>query len=476
MATTQLAITNAILDKLASLIASTTSPDELSNLINQQLTITNMIRDGYQFSDTDLLSLPDTLIAMFSERFDLYMSTIGDPSIYEIGLPGEIGFGVATCPPELLPNGWLATVGHDNKISANYGNYIDTNGSVLVYIPKHYFKYVGNNLFISSVPMTGFVLDRSFVNAGVEINGIFVYKYGGSNLAGKMVSKRFAPPLSTSSSHNPISVLSTAPANNYGGVYKAAKSAGVSYFSTPIFHYTMLARLALAHGKAATSTAACAFIDVNPKFPKGNLANALRDANDTNVTFTSDNYSNCALTGSGVPFAKTTHNGQECGVADLTGNMWEIASGFIRMDATGFLVLKESVDIRTITDDTTGATGAYNTALYDVLDLDDHAMSTTGAIVYFGNGTEQVFAMSTDRNANDYKRTAAGIPRALGVSGSGTTEFGNDYFYKYTRNEMACIVGGYWSNTSYAGVFAMDLYYYRTYSNYTVGCRASYLV
>lgn len=474
-----MATTNGILKVRAlALITAATTLDDVAYL-------TKGLVDNGDMDSTVEKAIYDKVVALqgtaTAKQVAYIMSALQssskyDTDIYQLGTPGQIGFGVATCPAYLIPSGWTGMDGHDRITSPNYGNYVDANGSVLVYIPKHYYKFVGNELSFSQNAVTGFVLDRSFVNAGVEINGIFVYKYGGSNLAGIMVSKRFAAPLSTNAAHNPISALSTAPANNYGGVYKAAKSAGASYFSTPIFHYTMLARLALAHGKAATSTAACAFIDVNPKFPKGNLANALRDVNDTSVTFTSDNYSNCALTGSGVPFAKTTHNGQECGVADLTGNMWEIASGFIRMDATGFLVLKESVDIRTITDDTTGATGAYNTALYDVLDLDDHAMSTTGVSVYFGNGTEQVFAMSTDRATNDYKRTAAGIPSVLGVSGSGTTEFGNDYLYKYTRNEMACIVGGLWGGTSDAGVFAMNLYHSRTYSNYAVGCRASYLV
>ena len=93
--------------------------------------------------------------------------------------------------------------------------------------------------------------------------------------------------------------------------------------------------------------------------------------NDISVTFTASGYASCALSGSGVPFAKTTHNGQSCGIADLNGNMYEIASGFIRYDSTGFLILKESVDISAILNDstTTDAGGAYDKNLYDVIDL-----------------------------------------------------------------------------------------------------------
>jgi len=127
-----------------------------------------------------------------------------------------------------------------------------------------------------------------------------------------------------------------------------------NHFLTSRFIYQGLAMLAKAHGQAATTSTACAFIadgDGNivsgtyngttiyfPKMPKGNLNNALSDYDDTSVVFSPSGYLNCALTGSGRPFAKTTHNGQDCGIADLNGNMWEVASGFIRTDVDGFLM------------------------------------------------------------------------------------------------------------------------------------------
>ena len=95
------------------------------------------------------------------------------------------------------------------------------------------------------------------------------------------------------------------------------------------FIYAALALLSLAHGQAATSATNCAWYDATgvANFPKGCNNDALKDSNDTTVTYTSDGYSNCGKTGSGVPFAKTTHNGQACGIADLNGLMWEISQG-----------------------------------------------------------------------------------------------------------------------------------------------------
>lgn len=416
-----------------------------------------------------ILALAASAVKNLNEGTDL------EEDIYKLGTPGELGFGCAVCKEENIPAGVVAIPGNTSVLSSNYGNYIHLfSQAILVYVPKHYYKITGNTFEYSDTAKAGYVLDRSFINGSKEKNGIFVSKYGGTNNNGVFSSQKGKAPLSTSSANNPISALSGTPSNTYGGLYAAVKTMDPKAFLTPIYTYIMLARISKAHGEAATSSAACAYRDVNPKMPKGNLNNALKDVNDASVTFVSSGYSNCAITGSGEPFAKTTHNGQECGVADLTGNMWEVASGFIRMDATGFLILKESADITTITNDSTtlSSGGAYDTNLYDAIDISDLVSDNSGW-TYLGNGTNQVFGMSTDRASATYKRTAIGIPLSTGVSGAGTTEFGNDGLYRYLRNEMACMVGGYWSDTSYAGPFCMVLDSYRTNSNNYVGGRAS---
>ena len=129
--------------------------------------------------------------------------------------------------------------------------------------------------------------------------------------------------------HNPISALDGAPSLTYAGTIDAAKPRGAAFHPCSIFMYGALAMLSMAHGQAATASTWCAWYDAAgvTNFPKGNNNNALRDTNDTGVLYVSDGYSNCGQTGSGAPFAKTTHNGQACGVADLNGNMNEVALG-----------------------------------------------------------------------------------------------------------------------------------------------------
>jgi|GEM_PF-2392143 len=395
----------------------------------------------------------------FTGKVTIGDKTFNDPNIYSLGIKGEIGFGVATAPRNMMNKaGCIGLDGHDVIGSKGYGNYLHLkSGAILVYIPKHYYKLTINTPDFSDTAEVGYVLDRSFINGGIELDGIFVGKYGATNNNGILSSQSGQDPLSTNSSHNPISNLDGTPINNLGGMYAAVKTMDSNAVVTPNWVYSMLARIALAQGQSATNTTACAYIDVNPKMPKGNLNNALSDYDDPSVTFTSSGYSNCALTGSGSNFAKTTHNGQENGITDLNGNMWEIASGFIRTDVDGFLMLKESVDIRDIVDDNSvDATGAYFVGNYDVVDLSDVVFDNSD-LTYLGNGVNQVFPMSTDRNSISYKKNALGIPNADGHSASGTTEFGNDGVFRYLTNEMVARRGGYWGDSSYAGVGCINM-------------------
>ena len=153
--------------------------------------------------------------------------------------------------------------------------------------------------------------------------------------------------------------------------------------------------------------------------------------------------------------------------------MWEVASGFIRTTANGFLVFKDTVDIRIITDDGNGATGAYNIAHYDPIDLSS-VIGAQNAWTYFGNGNNQVFGFSTDKNTATYKQTSIGIPLAAGIGG--TVEFGNDGLYRALVDQLSVLVGGHWGDAAVSGVFAMYLIYVRSTSSDGVGGRASFLV
>ena len=269
---------------------------------------------------------------------------IYDPiaAVDSIGVPGEAFFGVGRVSRP--PSGYAELTGNDN-----YGNYQYSDGSVQVCIPQFWERYghIDNPTYaqygVNSVDIkpkgyfaseavanaAGYALNRAFIDGNQHKLVIFVDKYMCSNNGGIASSIKNGNPLSTATAHNPISGLTGAPSNTYAGCWQAAKTRGANFFVASRFIYAALALLSLAHGQAATSSTNCAWYDAAgvTNFPKGCNNNALRDANDTSVLYTSDGYNTCGKTGSGVPFAKTTHNGQACGVADLNGLMFEISQG-----------------------------------------------------------------------------------------------------------------------------------------------------
>ena len=273
--------------------------------------------------------------------------SLADMRINEIGIAGRVGFGVGICPT--LPAGYTALAGTYTIGSDEYGNYRYSDGSIMCWIPAYYARigHIDNQTYtaygVNSVdikPLTafadkaaanaeGYFLPRCFVDGNTIKSGFFIDKYMCSNNGGIASSIKNGNPLSSAADHNPFSGLTGAPSNTYAGAWPAAKTRGAAFFVSSRFMYAALALLSLAHGQAAISATNCAWYDATgvTNFPKGCNNNALKDANDTKVTYTSDGYSNCGKTGSGVPFAKTTHNGQACGIADLNGLMWEISQG-----------------------------------------------------------------------------------------------------------------------------------------------------
>lgn len=269
--------------------------------------------------------------------------------VNDIGIPGTIGFGVGICP--VIPAGYSALSGTFTLNPTDYGNYQYSDGSVVCWIPAHYERHghVDNPTYaqhgVNSVDIkpisafasraaakaAGYSLPRAFIDGGEVMPGFMHDKYRASNNGGIASSLKNGKPLTASATHNPFSGLNGSPSNTFGGAWAAAKTRGTQFFPASRFMRSCLATLALAHAQAAKSTASCAWFDPAgvTSFPKGNNNNAFGDFNDPTVLYTHDGFAdgNCGLTGSGVPFAKTTHNGQANGVADLNGNVYTIEPG-----------------------------------------------------------------------------------------------------------------------------------------------------
>jgi hypothetical protein len=416
------------------------------------------------------------------------LAAIGVPiPAYSIGIPGTQGFGVGICdktlPSYMVPMPGYNSVGHDN-----YGNYQTIDGSIMVWVPAFYYKWGtgSNGLAINAISLIwarsfsshevalsqGYALHRMFYDGGVIKSGVFCDKYGCSrSAAGIAVSVKNGAPLSSNAAHNGFSTLNGSPSNTYAGALDAAKTRGSRFFASSRFIADGLAKISYAHAQASTNTTYCAWWAATNNFPKGCNNDALRDTQDTGVLYTSDGYLNAALTGSGAPFEKTTHNGQACGISDLNGGMWDITPG-LASDGTNFYILKTSVEMASLTGGNTLASDAWGAAglaaNYTNIGATYGALLASSSTKLFGNAA-QVFDSAQSGVA--WEMACLGIPLVGGVGG--TNAFGNDGLYDYRPNDMCAISGGYWGSGSTAGIWALTLIGGRNSSAASVGFRTA---
>ena len=412
-----------------------------------------------------------------------------------IGTAGGQGFGVGVCPGP-LPSGMGALFGYSDPSSDNYGNYQYSDGSVMCWIPAFYYKWGtgANGVTLNQVVIkafseyadvatanaAGYALHRAFYDGGAVQPGVFVDKYLASYNAGTASSIKNGIVLTSAArgtlTNEQFSNLTGAPSDTYGGAIAAAKTRGSSFFCNSRFIFSALALLAYAHAQASTATTYCAWYNATYNFPKGNNNNALGDAQDATIAYTYDGnvtYTGAGKTGSANFFARTTHNGQNSGVADLNGLVWEITPG-LTSNGTNLYILKTSARMKDVTGSNTLATDLWGAtgiaALYDDLGTSYQVWRETGAdrSISYGAAT-QVFSEATSGNAWNW----AGVGGMLTTGDGGTNAFGNDIFYDYKPNEMCPISGGGWTDSSSAGVWTLDLNNVRTSSGSSVGFRAA---
>lgn len=419
----------------------------------------------------DLSTLNDnTTIAQALEkgllsRFDTSFGYFDKSSL----TPGELGFGCGVASESLARTLNLTGMpGFTDPASANYGNYRDINQNVFVFIPKFYFKWEGNTVFVSPVERPGYVIHRAFINGGIEIEGFFIGKYamGWKNNKASSVS---------------------GPVWNSQQGYRYLEEANKLGSRYTIFNVFMFNALAILSKCQSQSGRNAAWLDVRPFYPKGNN-NVGRDVNDQSVTFIG---STPAHTGSGTPFAKTTHNGQNCGVCDINGNLWEFALG-ITAEGTKYFVPKLTTDMTKFTHnvkrgartDEQCAFGdnAYLSnpnGFYEELNITGTVLTSAPDVSYhFGNGGAQVLPFNATKGSDQWKLSCLGVPLMSGVTvrnqgGRGTEEFGNDGF-DCPGNKPAylmLLVGGDFHDSENAGVFIQYTAYNRTFSYYGCGSR-----
>ena len=418
--------------------------------------------------------------------------------VNNIGIAGQAGFGVGVCPGP-LPSGFGGLSDYANPMSDDYGNYRYSDGSIMVWIPAFYYLWGtgSNGLAVNVVSIrpfsyyadvatanaAGYALHRAFYDGGAPTAGFFVDKYLWSNNGGVASSIKNGIPLSSAvrgslaSDHfSHCTGNGQSPADTLGGAIAVAKSRGNDFFCNSRFNFAALAMLAYAHAQASTSTTYCAWYSSGAtNYPKGCTNDALGSTNDAALLFVSDGNGtyNCCKTGSANLFSRTTHNGQNCGVADLAGTLWEVTPG-LTSNGTNLYVLKTTARMKNLTGGNAGALDLWGAAgiaaLYADLGTSYGALWATAAnrATYFGAAT-QVFSEAT--SGNWWNLAGLGVPLAAGVGG--TNAFGNDGLGDYKPDEMCPISGGGWNYASPAGAWALGLNTTRSNSTYDCGGRSA---
>ena len=393
---------------------------------------------------------------------------------------GKPGFGVGVAPQGALESvGNLSPIaGYDDPYNDNYGNYVGDDGSIMCFIPAFCYRSGydtaptkqrdGLNALeitydTSMEGQDGWILHRAFWNNGQRISGFFVDKYLASknSTSTGCVSVKNGDPLTLYSRtvYNGTSGLSDCSGYLYDAIVLGRKR-GARYCCASLFAYSAIAMLSLAHSQACgdDNTEYCAWNDEDP-WCKGNNNN-LKDYYDSSVTYTAATTGNTSkgLTGSGTPFAKTTHNGQNCGVADINGSLYEVALGVTQPKSSSdsrygkLLILKTSADICAIESYQTNIDDA---SLYDEADYTRN--SSNDAYIGWPNTTAQ---FSADISGVDWALTGC-YPRRSGKATSSTIQYlmkGSYYSYGASSDCSAycSTVGGYCNHSRYVGLFVRN--------------------
>jgi len=428
-----------------------------------------------------------------------------------IGKAGAQGFGVGVYPGA-LPGNFYLLPGNTDQAGSNYGNYVYEDGSVLCFIPRFYYRigyassprysvYGANAIDITGTDsytteaaanIAGYAMHRAFKDGATDKLGFFIDKYSASptgTTSCKSIASGKPISLTTNASYT-RSATQTGCTGISADAITLSRSRGAAFNAASAFMYSAVRLLALAHAQAAAGVIACAWWSSGGiNFTKGCNNASLRDADDTSVLYVTAGDVGSAskpLTGSGLPFAKTTHNGQLCGICDINGGVAELAIGITTPGTSATdtttaghgdaYALKTSVALASITAGWNGTTDAWGDAahlatLYDSMPA-IFPWGASTATVKVGNGGNNVF--SSAQSGIGWLRTACGIPDTTsGTSAAGTDQFGHDVINQNNVANLAAVTGGVWSLSADAGLCWQHFGTSRSTDNISIGFRAA---
>lgn len=389
---------------------------------------------------------------------------------------GSVGFGVGIAPKEITdkynmsPMLGTFTPGH-----MNYGNYTDTHGNVMVWIPKLYIKtsnvdaapYNGLKVEVSATQAAGFWCHRAFINNGKEIPGFFIDKYLASNQGGILGSRRNTVPLTCDAKFNSISIIPGVSAkvalgnkitedsdlnlddlksvkNRQSSFIEAVKNRGPEFQILTVFAYNYLILLSKciyqnAYNSnnfnniefAKSRTDRFAFIQgMNTMQTTQRDIQAVHNldykpagyTDGTNVLYRTGSVSDAKL-------GKISHNGHACGVVDLVGGLFNFAIGAMYgyiNDQNYFGVIKESTNITDLDLESLIDTNNYDETTLPA-EIITYINSDSDSPLGYFKDTGARYNNASTRTTSEYRIDSCGIPK-LNVLQSGVNNTSRETF------------------------------------------------
>lgn len=359
---------------------------------------------------------------------------------------GEPGFGVGVAPLYLLNKYNLRPVDPDNVANPNhnkFGNYKDEHDNILVWIPKLYFYYDNNPSVValargktyddvdiwllkaSTINKPGYFLDRCFINAGKEIEGIFLDKYNISfsgddlnlprSVAGGIAGGKELITGKTVKLHdandNTVQVIAPAEDNKHY-LYNLPKNRGKDYSYADYFVYQLLHRIAIAsyHGHILKGNESShPWYSNYQNYPQPILLQSVtNDCYVKTVPYEGTQIQAYKSGGTkGEEFYKyISHNGCNCGVVDIHGH-WTSVPGIIEKPSNNAgSTIKELYGYKLKTDRSSiNYENITDMLLYDkyIIDIPEDKRNLRLNYKVAGKGISgPVYSNSTDINSVDY--------------------------------------------------------------------------
>lgn len=410
---------------------------------------------------------------MSIDNSELLMLLGGKKSKSTIGIAGQQGFGVGVYggdPADLTSMGLAPMEGCENPNSENYGNYIHTNGSIMVFIPAFairignasaplYSKYGADTIEIGDVKLNGkdgWAIPRGFYDGGKPHSGFFIDKYlcSKDSTGTLAVSVKNVDPISLDTSYNPSSTMPNCVGKAIDAI-ELSRARGEYYSLVSCYQWAVISLVTQAHAQAATSVESCAWYDAAglTNYPKGNNNNtesANKDVDDKSISFTNTSYYGLfAKTGSAIPLAKTTHNGQLSGICDVNGNKWQPVLGCQLASDRLVKIAKLSVKMHDFTKDNNGNDSMFDSVAHD---------AGKDGQFYWQRGK----ALYSDTSGSGWVMNGV-LPKTV----SGTTTdalYGRDWVEMIYSNYSLSVAGTPMLTTR-AGVWSRDVVYWYGKSN-----------